>query len=130
MDLDDHGYPPAGECSTGKRCGAEKGIGREDRLWLEAPDLAPQPQRQPEIEEEAVEPARPRGARKPEAIVARAAVLGRRPDHAVVELSLHRIPFLREPRREREAVARASDEQNAGPLGHLTASDRSASSLP
>ena len=73
MYLDDHGHPPAGERSAGERSRAEKGIGREDRLRTEAPNLAPQSQRQPEVEEETVELARPRGARKPEAVVARAA---------------------------------------------------------
>ena len=86
VHLDDHRHPPTGERPARQRGRAEKGIGREDRVWPEAADLAPKPQRQAEVEEEAVEPPRPRRPRQPKAAVARPAVGGRRSEDAVVEL--------------------------------------------
>ncbi len=135
VHLEDHLRPAAGrEPAPDHRGRADVRIAGDDRVGLEVADLPPHAERQPQIEEQPVEPPRPRRGNEPEALVGERAAGRRRGKHAVVDLALERVPLLREPLGQRERVAVAPDEEDAralgAGLGHAAASRSSRSSSP
>ena len=89
--------------------------------------LAGDPQRQRELEGEAVERARPEGRHERERAVANGRPGGRAREHPQLERAAERVELPGEARLEREPVARAADDQQ---LRHRAASSRICSSSP
>ena len=133
VHLDDH-RRRAGAASArpSERGRAEKGIGRRrSRRGRKLADLACAPGTAAAGRRggrRAGAGARRRASRKRSSLGPLSA--GRRADDAVVELLLDRVPLLREPRRQREACSARVRRRGRAALGHLAASERSASSLP
>ena len=97
VDLDDHGGRRAGEAPTEEsRCSDERICGN-DRIRCELLDLAPNPEREPQVEEHAVEGARVRRRTESEAFATGTAPRFRGAQDPVVDHLFDRIPLLCQP---------------------------------